>query len=97
MKIPLEVFVHWKEAEWGDEATYLSMQCDVSKVLPEYVFVCQQTVEVDIPDDFDPIPRKIKTLKEKKKEILATAQVQANNIEEQIQRLLCIEHKPEAA
>lgn len=50
--------------------------------------------DVDVPDDFDPVPAQVGALRAKKQEILAEASVKAANIDEQISRLTCIEHKP---
>jgi hypothetical protein len=93
MKVKIEAFVMWHKYEWENEPKYNLSACDMSDCGPEYSLVGKQSFEVEIPDNFDPTPAQIEGLKKKKQEILATAQVQANNIEEQIQRLLCIEHK----
>ena len=98
MKIPLEVFVISNNGSWLGKQKFEAWSCDPSKHNPAaYSFVTTTNIEVEIPDDFDPVATQVECLKAKKQEILATAQVQANNIEDQIQRLLCIEYKPEAA
>ena len=97
MKIPLEIFVIWEHEEWMDAPQFSAWSCDVSKTNPSYALVTTATVEVEIPDDFDPVPQRIATLKNERQRILAEAEVKANNIEDQIRRLLCIEHKPEAS
>jgi len=97
MKVSLDVFVIWNgDNSWGREPKFEAWMCDVSSSDPKYALACKTVVEVEIPDDFDPVPKQIETLKEHKQKILAQAQVEAQNIEEQIQRLLCIEYKPEA-
>ena len=97
MKVKANAFLHWRKYEWEQAGEYTLNSCDMSKESPEYVLIRKMDIDVDVPDDFDPRPQQIQTLKAVKAEILAKAHVQAQNIEEQIQRLLCIEHKPGAA
>jgi hypothetical protein len=96
MKVTMDVFVIWNADEIYGKPHFEAWSCDVSSSNPKYALACRTNVEVDIPDDFDPVPGRVKAMRDKKQEILATAQMQANNIEEQIQKLLCIEFKPEA-
>ena len=60
---------------------------------PERVFISEHEYEVDVPDDFDPLPQVVAGLRERKQKILADSQLAANEIDDQIQRLLCIENK----
>jgi len=97
MKTTVKAFLHWEKRDWEENGRYVFYPDDWSVCGPEYVPINEIEIEVDVPDDFDPTPQQIAALKAKKQEILANAHVQAENIEEQIQRLLCIEFKPEAA
>lgn len=96
MKVTDTVFIHWKKYAWEEQGSFRAMDMKMDAT-PEYVFIREEQITFEVPDDFDPIPDVIANMKAKKQEILADAQVKANNIEEQIQRLLCIEHKPEVA
>ena len=96
MKMKLKAFLIWHKYNWQDKPEYSLNNSDMAICGPDYVAVNEQEFEVDIPDNFVPTPKQIAALKEQKAEILAKAHVQAENIEEQIQRLLCIEHKPES-
>ena len=95
MKITLKSVLHWHKYSWQDESEYQLYPSDMSTCGPEYVPIKEVEVEVEIPADFDPAPQQIAALKQKKQEILAEAHIKAENIEQQIQSLLCIEHKPE--
>lgn len=97
MNVTVKGILHWTKQQWETDPQYQIFRCDMSDVSPEYIAIKPVNIELEIPDDFDPVPRQIEALKAKKQEILADAQFKANNIEEQIQRLLCIEHKPEVA
>lgn len=95
MKTTVKAYLHWHKYDWQDEATYQLDCADMTKVSPDYVLVREMFIEVEVPDNFDPTPKQIAALREKKQEILAAAHVQAENIEGQIQSLLSIEFKPE--
>ena len=95
MKANIKAVVHWRKWEWENEPVYIINPSDLSRVDPCYVPVREIEIEVEIPDDFDPRPQQIEALRKEKQRILAEAEVKATNIEEQIQRLLCIEYKPE--
>lgn len=96
MKVKIKGFVHWHKYEWDSEPQYAIWRCDMSDNGPEYVCIGEREFETEIPDDFDPRPSQISALRKAKQEILADAQLKVNNIEEQIQSLLCIEHKAAA-
>lgn len=94
MKVKIKGIIHWQCYEW-DEPKYALWSTDMSSAGPQYVPIQPHEFEVDIPDDFDPRPKQVEALRQKKKEVLAAAQEKVNNLEDQIQRLLCIEFKPE--
>lgn len=96
MKTKLKAFLVWHKYDWQEKPQYQLNASDMSGCGPEWIAVSENEYDVEIPDDFDPAPQQIKILRAAKDEILAKAHVQAENIEEQIQRLLCIEHKPDA-
>lgn len=75
----------------GDDFSYQVYPTDMSEY--GYVTITTKDVEVEIefPDNFDPVNGHIDALKERKKNIGAKAQVEINKIEEQIQSLLAIE------
>lgn len=92
MKVTINGFVFHRKCSWEKNVTYefSNLQCwadaDRAMIMPH-------SFEVEIPDDFDPNPAKIATLRAEKQRIQAEAHVKAENIEMQIQELLCIENK----
>ena len=96
MKVKIKAFLHYHKYDWEEAAEYVYLHSDYSTISSEYALVRVDDLEVEIPDDFDPRPQQIDNLKAAKAEVLAKAHVQAQNIEDQIQRLLCIDHKPDA-
>lgn len=96
MKVTAKGFLHWHQDRWMESPEFVVHAHDFSKYDPTYVAIRPVETEFEIPDDFDPRPQQIDALRQEKSRILGEAQAKANNIEEQIQRLLCIEYKPEA-
>lgn len=96
MKTTLKTFLHWHKYEWEDTPTYRLYYSDMTNAGTEYALIKEIDVDVEIPDNFDPTPQQIATLMAKKQEVLAEAQLMVNELDEQIQRLLAIEFKPEA-
>jgi hypothetical protein len=60
----------------------------------ETVKVMGYTLEVEIPDDFDPRPGMLANLREQKRAVEAEYAVKVNVIENKIRNLLAIEHQP---
>ena len=70
---------------------YMIFQTDMTEY--GYVLVNTQGIEItmDIPEGYDKVNSRIDQLKDEKQKIQAEAHLKAENIEEQIQSLLCIE------
>ncbi|MCA5919291.1 hypothetical protein LES60_06605 [Pectobacterium brasiliense] len=68
--------------------------CDMSHY--GHILIGTHTVTVPIPriSDSELTNRQIAALKNQQQKIIADAQIQASQLEDQIQRLLCIEHHP---
>lgn len=79
------------EPQWNIPDRYTIDSYDLGSVDAKCVTIRKQTFTVEIPDNFDPRPLQIDALRKEKQKIIAEAEAKANNIEEQIQRLLCIE------
>jgi hypothetical protein len=94
VKVTAKAWLHWHASPYDkDGGRFTFFENNMSVCGPEYVGIREVEVEQEVPDDFDPRPEQIAALREKKKEILATAQAKANNIDELIQTLLAIEFK----
>lgn len=56
-----------------------------------YVTVMPFTIEVDIPEDFDPREKMVEILQEKKREVMADFQKRITDIDAQINKYLALE------
>lgn len=74
---------------WGPEV----WPCKVDEN-DERVYIGEQTITIDIPDDFDPVPGQVAALRQKQAEALEKYQRTVAEINERLQKLLAIENKP---
>lgn len=93
MKATVKMWVYW--VQYDDMKPYLTLyeSAGMGKQSPNWTIVREMDIDIEAPEDFDPRPQQIASLREKKKEVQAELQVKINNIDEQIQRLLAIENK----
>lgn len=63
----------------------------------ETVIVREHSIEVEIPDNFNPVPLMVAGLEEKKRLARVRLADELRELDEHISKLLCIEHTPEAA
>lgn len=95
MKQTIKMKLFYVKYEWKDTPHLTLCDSDLHKSSPEYALVKEMAIDCECPEDFDPTPQQIENLKEKRNQVMAETQMQINDIDEQIQRLLCIEHKLE--
>ena len=85
MKHQIEMFVHWAP---GDR--YQLFSFDNSKYDKTCVLVNKQTIEFDVPEDFNPTPSAIANLEEYKAEINRQFAAKIAEVNEQISKLQAI-------
>lgn len=99
MKVTVTGILHMYQTTWNAAPSYRIFSSDMSSCSDKnttYVPIKPVESEFEIPDDFDPRPAIVASLREQKKSILADAHVKAVAIEERIQSILCLEFKEEA-
>lgn len=93
--VPIILYLHTNQKYGSDEYQYSIHVCDMSQYGFSFTGVKKEvTIEFDLPDEFDPRLAEVESLKREKTKILAESQMKANQIEERIQSLLCLECKP---
>lgn len=91
------MFVHAEKAYFCEEEFELNlMACDMSKYGYILIGEVEVSVDYDLPDNFNITQLEIDSFRKEQKRIQAEAQNNITRIEEQIQSLLCIEHKAAA-
>ena len=91
MKIKTTVHIHYSKHEWEKEGEYLVYSCKLDDNSYR-AHVCEQEIEIEVPDDFDPRAQQIAALLDEKKRVMAEYQKTVTQINERINKLQAIEH-----
>jgi hypothetical protein len=70
MKMKTAIYVYYRKYDCDTEGTYqvYSFRASDSKLL---TFVCEQEVEIEVPDNYDPTAQKIAALGAEKAKVMA--------------------------
>ena len=91
MKVKVKVYVHYLKYSWEDKGGFevLSFKADDDNYR---TYVCEQEVEVDAPDNYDPRAQQIAALKKQKKKVMADYQKTVAEINDRISKLQALEY-----
>jgi len=89
MKIKITVYIHQQKYEWEDKEQYLvySHKFDDTDYRQ---YICEQEIEIEIPDDFDPRAQQIAALEKEKQKVMADYQKTVTEINNRINNLKAI-------
>jgi len=91
MKIKTTVHIHHQKYEWEKEAEYLVY----SHQMPDTDYrahICEQEIEIEVPDEFDPRAQQIAALEKQRQKVMADYQKTVTEINDRINKLQAIEH-----
>jgi hypothetical protein len=91
MKIKITVHIHHQKYEWENEGQYLVYSCKLDDTHYR-AYVCEQKIEIEVPNDFDPRAQQIAALEDEKKRVMAEYQMSVKRIQDRINKLQAIEH-----
>jgi hypothetical protein len=91
MKTTVTAHVHYVKYSWMDKGEFevAAVRFDDDK---NQVYVGEQQVEIEVPDKYDARPQQIAALEKQKRELLASAQIKATEIERDISKLRALEY-----
>jgi hypothetical protein len=95
MKVEIQGGIYRRQPMYFDKPFYCFFAFEASDA--ETVKVMDYTLEVEIPDNFDPRPGMLANLREQKRAVEAKCHAEVMVIENKIQNLLAIEHQPATA
>lgn len=84
----LPAYVLYSE-DYKGNPQYILSNCEMKSI--GYVTVCEQELDIEIPDDFDPRKLQVEALREEKQRINAEFSRRCTQIDEQINRLTALE------
>jgi len=97
-EIPVTLYVNARPPIFGDEVKMgyrISIDTDnITKYIDDAIHLSKHEITITVPGGVDVLTGMVDGLKEKQKSIRAKAELECNQIETQIQSMLCIEHQP---
>ena len=96
MKVKATVYIHYCKWIWDDKGEFevLSFKADDDDYR---TFVCEQEIEIEVPDNYDPREQQIAALEKQKQKVMAEYQSTVNEINERISKLQAIGFSGEQA
>jgi hypothetical protein len=91
MKIKTTVHIHYRKWPFEDKGEYQVFSVKLDDDGEHRVYIGEQEIEIEIPDDFDPRAQQIAALEAEKKKVMAEYQKTVTDITERINRLQAIE------
>jgi hypothetical protein len=90
MKIKTKLHIYFCKYTWETEGRFLPFPNQFQS--DDCTFVCEQEIEMDIPDNYDPRKQQIVALKEKRQKVMADFQKSIEAINDQISKLNALEY-----
>jgi hypothetical protein len=91
MKIKLTAHIHFRKYQWEEKGEYQILYT----ALPDddtLTYICEQKVEVEVPDNYDPRSQQVVALEKQKQKVMADYQKKVAEINNRIKNLLALEH-----
>jgi len=91
MKIKITAYVYFQKYLWDDKGVYQIFSFKVQDD-DERVFVCEQEIEVEVPDGFDPTAKQIAALEARKEKAMSDFNNTVMEINARISKLQALEY-----
>ena len=91
MKIKTTIHIHYTQYSWEEKGDYevFSFKAEDTE---HRTYVCEQEIEIEVPDNYDPRAQKIEALQKHKHKIMSDYQKTVTEINARISKLQAIEH-----
>lgn len=90
-KHTIDGFITWRHTAWMDHPEVGFLTYDPRNFDHDCVAIRPHSIEVEVPDDFDPRPAQVAALREKREKAAATFSAYVAEIDASIAKLLAIE------
>ena len=91
MKVKTTAHIYHQQYSWEQTARYLVMYAKLDDC-EHLTYVCEQEIEIDVPDDYDPRAQKIAALEKHKQKVMADFQKTVDQINDRISKLQALEY-----
>ena len=93
MKIKANVYVHFQKYEWEEKGSYQVYSFKANDD-DTRTFVCEQEIEIEVPDNYDPTAQQIAALEAQKAKAMSDFNKTVMNINARISQLSALEYTP---
>jgi len=90
MKIQTKLYIYFCKYVWETEGKFVPFAYQHDS--DHYTFVCEQDIEMEVPDNYDPRAQQIVALKEKRQKVMVDFQKSIEAINDQISKLQALEY-----
>jgi hypothetical protein len=90
MKVKTTIHIHYNQYSWEQKGDYTVYSCKLDDT-EQRTYVCEQEIEIEVPDNYDPRAQKIEALQAHKQKIMADYQKTVTEINARISKLQAIE------
>jgi hypothetical protein len=90
MKVKTTVYIFYNQYSWEQKGEYLVFYAKIDDN-EHRTFVCEQEIEIEVPDNYDPRAQKIEALQAHKLKVMADYQKTVTEINARISKLQAIE------
>jgi hypothetical protein len=91
MKVKTTVHIYHSQFSWEETGDYTVFSCKLEDT-ESRTYVCEQEIEIEVPDDYDPRAQKIAALEKHKQKVMADYQKTVDEINESISKLQALEY-----
>lgn len=91
MKIKIKAQVFFQKYSWEEEGEYQLFFARIDDD-DSRTWVCEQEVEIEVPDNYDFRAQQVAALESQKKKVMADYQMTVNNINDRISKLQALEY-----
>jgi hypothetical protein len=90
MKVKTTIHIHYTQFSWEEKGNYEVFSFKAQDT-EQRTYVCEQEIEIEVPDNYDPRAQKIEALQAKKLKIMADYQKTVTEINARISELQALE------
>jgi hypothetical protein len=90
MKIKTTLYIYFCKYAWENEGKFVPFAYQHDS--DHYTFVCEQEIEMEVPDNYDSRAQQIVALKEKRQKVMVDFQKSIEEINDRISKLNALEY-----
>jgi len=91
MKVKVTAHIHYRKYAWAQEGEFQIIYARLSED-EHCIYIGQQEVEIEVPDNFDPRPAQIQALIDKRQSLMSETEARVQIINDRISNLQALEY-----